>query len=974
MARFLTQHGRFDALMRFRVREVLLVSSPYDYFTLEEDGRINETILLEYKQLSLSYAPRITHVTTAEEALQALNERHYDLVITMSRVGEMLVHVFGNKAKEIQEDIPVVLLAYNTRELALFKKSQGIDLVFVWSGNSQIFLAIIKIVEDSRNVEEDTSMADVPVILLVEDSRRFYSLFLPQLYQELMEQTGNLAGEGLSLHHKVLRRRARAKILLATDMEQAQYFYKQYSKHIIGLITDAAYPWKGKHNSSAGSELIKIVKQDNLDVPIIMQSSLPENRKIAEELNADFLDKSDSGLLKGIRTFMREKMGFGDFVFRDSEGSEVGRAKDIEEMIDLLPYIDSNSLKYHGERHDFSRWFRARTEFDLAKALRPKKVGDFEDMEEARTFLLTMMRDFQRQNQRGEVADFSLKVLDIGRDFLRIGGGSLGGKGRSLAFFHSLLSSSDISSEFPDVKISVPPCAVIGTSVFDEFMTNEQVSSIAYSDTSQIDDNDIATEFLKIDLPDSIYEDVKSFSDRIEYPVAIRSSSLLEDSQHQPFAGVYETYMLSNNHPDPKIRLQNICDSIKLVYASVFYKNSKSYIASTPNSIEEEKMAVVIQQVEGQKHGDAFYPTFSGVARSRNFYPLGDALPEEGVVAVALGLGKAVVEGEKVFRFSPSHPEQQFQFATTEDYLRSSQREFWAVDMSKTETVLGTQSAKNLSHLDLSKAEMDRQLHPIGSVYSPENDAIYDGLSRRGVRLVTFAGVTKHEQFPLSGIINFFLGVAEEGFSGPVEIEFAVTIDPLSKSRRFSFLQARPLVWEPIDIEIDIGSQVGKVMCRSDSALGNGLIEDIRDVLYIHPHDFVRGETEDIVEKLEELNKKLISSGNPYLLIGPGRWGSTDKWLGIPVRWAQISGASTIIECEMSDYPVEASQGTHFFQNIVSFGVGYLTSDSSDIKWDILDKQEKKGEYGPIKHVRFSKPLHVMLDGQTSKAAVIVAD
>ncbi len=974
MDQFPTQHSRFETLMRFRVREVLLVSSPYDHFTLEEDGRINETILLEYKQLSLSSAPRITHVTTAEEALQELRERHYDLVITMSRVGEMLVHVFGNKAKEIQEDIPVVLLAYNTRELALFKKSQGIDLVFVWSGNSQIFFAIIKIIEDLRNVEEDTATSAVPVILLAEDSRRFYSLFLPQLYQELMKQTGSLAGEGLSLHHKVLRRRARAKILLATDMEQAQHFYKQYSKHIIGLITDAGYPWKGEHNPKAGSELIKLVQKDNNDIPIIMQSSLPENRKIAKKLNADFLDKSDSGLLKGIRAFMREKMGFGDFVFRDSDGNEVGRAKDIEEMIDLLPYIDSDSLRYHGERNDFSRWFRARTEFDLATALRPKQVGDFEDIEEVRSVLLAMMRDFQRQHQRGEVADFSLKVLDIGRDFLRIGGGSLGGKGRSLAFFHSLLASSDLSSEFPDIMISVPPCAVVGTSVFDEFMRNERVSSIAYSDTSQIDDKDIAKEFLKVDLPDSIYEDIKSFSDRIEYPVAIRSSSLLEDSQHQPFAGVYETYMLSNNHPDPKVRLQNICDSIKLVYASVFYTNSKSYIASTPNSIEEEKMAVVIQQVEGQKHGNAFYPTFSGVARSRNFYPLGDALPEEGVVAVALGLGKAVVEGEKVFRFSPSHPEQQFQFATTEDYLSSSQREFWAVDMSKTETELDTQASKNLSHLDLSKAEMDRQLHPIGSVYSPENDAIYDGLSRSGVRLVTFAGVTKHEQFPLSGIINFFLRVAEAGFSGPVEIEFAVTLDSLSKSKRFSFLQARPLVWEPIDIEVDIESQEGTLICRSDSSLGNGLIDDIRDVVYIHPSDFARGETEEIVENLEKLNTDLISSGNPYLLVGPGRWGSTDKWLGIPVRWAQISGASTIIECEMSDYPVEASQGTHFFQNIVSFGVGYLTSKSSDIEWDVLSKQELKGEYGPIKHVRFSNPLNVMLDGQTSKAAVVTRD
>ena len=536
------------------------------------------------------------------------------------------------------------------------------------------------------------------------------------------------------------------------------------------------------------------------------------------------------------------------------------------------------------------------------------------------------------------------------------------------------LTTANINSKFSDVEIRVPPCAVVGTSVFDEFMSNESISSIAYSDTSQIDDNDIAKEFLRVDLPSHAFEDIKSFSDRIDYPIAIRSSSLLEDSQHQPFAGVYETYMLSNNNPDPKVRLKNICDSIKLVYASAFYKNSKSYIASTPNSIEEEKMAVVIQQVEGEKHGHSFYPTFSGVARSRNFYPLGDSLPEEGVVAVALGLGKAVVEGEKVFRFSPSHPEQQFQFATTEDYLRSSQREFWAIDMSKTETILNTESGNNLSHLDLSKAEIDRQLHSIGSVYSPENNAIYDGLSRNGVRLVTFAGVTKHDQFPLSEIINYFLRVAEEGFGGPVEIEFAVTINPLSKSKRFSFLQARPLVWDPVNIEVDIENQGGNLLCRSESALGNGLIEDVRDVLYINPKDFVRGETEEVVENLEKLNTQLISSGNPYLLIGPGRWGSTDKWLGIPVRWAQISGSSAIVECGMSNYPVEASQGTHFFQNIVSFGVGYLTTNSNSISWEILEQQEVKGHYGPIRHVRFNASLRIILDGQTSKAAVIATE
>ena len=974
MSNFTSQTSRLEKLMRFRVREVLLVSSPYDYFTLEEDGQINETLLLEYKQLSLSYAPRITHVSTAEEALGALKKRNYDLVITMSRVGEMLVHVFGQRVKDIQPDIQVILLAYNTRELALFKEQEGIDRIFVWSGDSQIFLAIIKIVEDLKNVEPDTNFGEVPVILLVEDSRRFYSLFLPQLYIELMEQTSRLMNESLSLHHKVLRRRARAKILLATNLDDAQSFFSEYSENIIGIITDVGYPWKGKHKSDAGIELISNVKEKNTEIPIVVQSSLPENRKLAEDLGVDFLDKADPGLLKGIRAFMRNRLGFGDFIFRNRDGEEFGRASNVKEMIDLIPYVESESLAYHSVNNDFSKWFKARTEFELARILRPKKIDDFDDLEKLREYLLSILKEFDRKSRGGEVADFSLSTMEIGRNFLRIGSGSLGGKGRSLAFFHSFLTTANINSKFSDVEIRVPPCAVVGTSVFDEFMQDEKLLALAYADTSNIDDIYIANEFLKVELPESIYEDIKSFSDKIDYPLAVRSSSLLEDSHHQPFAGVYETYMLSNDNPDPKVRLKDICDAIKLVYASVFYKNSKLYIGSTPNRIEEEKMAVVIQQIEGQKQENNFYPTFSGVARSRNFYPLGDALPEEGVVAVALGLGKAVVEGEKVFRFSPKHPEQQFQFATTEDYLQSSQRKFWAIDMSKSKENSNLLSRDTLISLDLSRAEMDKQLHPIGSVFSPENNAIYDGLSREGIRLVTFSGVTKHEQFPLSDIVNYFLEIAEYGFSGPVEIEFAVTIHLLSKTKRFSFLQARPLVWEPIDIEIDVDNQASEIICRSNNSLGNGLIEDIHDVIYLNPKKFIRGETEEVVKNLEKLNTELVRHGKPYILIGPGRWGSSDKWLGIPVKWAQISGTSAIVECGMVDYPVEASQGTHFFQNVVSFGVGYLTSSSSEINWDVLDRQKSMGNYGPISHVNFEKPLKVLLDGRTGRAAMVTTD
>ena len=966
MATWGAQHRRFENLMRYRIRDILLVSSPYDYFTLEEDGRLNELLLVDYQQLNLSYAPRITHAATGERALELLQEQPFDLVITMARVGEMAVHVFGRRTKEIQPEIPVVLLAYNTRELALFHEGEAIDRIFVWSGDARVLLAIIKLVEDLRNVDRDTRAGEVQVLILVEDSPRFYSLFLPQLYSELMKQTGSLMAGGLSLHHKLLRMRARAKILLATDMEQAQELYDRYTPFLLGVISDAGFPNEGSHDSQAGRKFIAQVQRKSPDATIILQSSLPENHKVAGKLGVEFLDKSDPALLKGLRSFMQD-IGFGDFVFRLPDGEEVGRAQDIPGMRKLLPDIPGESLRHHAMRHEFSKWFRARTEFDLAASLRPHVVTEFTGNEELRQFLHDALRAFEKQRRQAEVADYSSQALEAGSDFVRLGGGSLGGKGRSLAYFHALLPTLDLA-EFGDIEVCIPRTAVVGTKVFDEFLESNELGEMAYSDTSELDDDTLAEVFLDTRFPESIYDDLKTFVGQVEYPLAVRSSSLLEDSQHQPFAGVYETYMLSNNHPDPKQRLQHLCDAIKLVYASTFYRASKAYIAATPNRIEEEKMGVVIQEMAGLPHGNAFYPTFAGVARSRNFYPLGDAAPEDGVVAVALGLGKTVVEGEKMFRFSPAHPRQQFQFASTEDYLRSSQRQFWALDLSKEQERPTRAAEASLVQLDLARAEMDRQLHPIGSVYSAENDAIYDGLARAGVRLVTFAGVTKQAQFPLSGLTQLFLAQAEKGMGGPVEIEFAVIIAP--GVRRYAFLQARPLVWESVDVEVDLDSVEG-ALCTSSQALGNGVIQEIRDIIYIHPDRLDRAETRVAAKAIEKLNHKLARGGRPYLLIGPGRWGSSDPWLGIPVKWGQISGARTIIECQLADLPVEPSQGTHFFQNIVSFGVGYLTAPRGAIDWSWLEGQKPVAKDGSVRHLKLKQPLQVLLDGRAGKGAVL---
>ena len=967
MATWGSQHRRFENLMRYRIRDILLVSSPYDYFTLEEDGRLNELLLVDYQQLNLSYAPRITHAATGERALDLLKERPFDLVITMARVGEMAVHVFGRRTKEIQPGIPVVLLAYNTRELALFHEGDAIDRIFVWSGDARVLLAIIKLVEDLRNVDHDTRSGEVQVLILVEDSPRFYSLFLPQLYAELMKQTGSLMAGGLSLHHKLLRMRARAKILLATDMEQAQELHSRYAPFLLGVISDAGFPSEGSHDPQAGKKFVAQVQRESPDAAVMLQSSLPENRKVAAKLGVEFIDKADQSLLKGLRSFMRQSLGFGDFVFRLPDGKEVGRAQDITEMRKLLPDVPGESLRHHAARHGFSKWFRARTEFDLAASLRPHVVTEFTDNEQLRQFLLDALRAFEKQRRQAEVADYSSQALEAGSNFVRLGGGSLGGKGRSLAYFHALLPRLDLA-EFGDIEVSIPRTAVVGTKVFDEFLESNELGELAYSDTSELDDDALAEAFLEARFPESIYDDLKTFVGQVEYPLAVRSSSLLEDSQHQPFAGVYETYMLSNNHPDQKQRLQHLCDAIKLVYASTFYRASKAYIAATPNRIEEEKMAVVIQEVVGLPHGDAYYPTFAGVARSRNFYPLGDAAPEDGVVAVALGLGKAVVEGEKMFRFSPAHPRQQFQFASTEDYLRSSQRQFWALDLSKQQERPTRAAEASLVQLDLSRAEMDRQLHPIGSVYSAENHAIYDGLARAGVRLVTFAGVTKQAQFPLSGLTQLFLEQAEQGMGGPVEIEFAAIIAP--GVRRYAFLQARPLVWEPLDVEVDLESVEG-ALCTPSQALGNGVIEELRDIVYTHPDRLDRAETRAAAKAVEKLNRKLARAGRPYLLIGPGRWGSSDPWLGIPVNWAQISGARTIIECQLADLPVEPSQGTHFFQNIVSFSVGYLTAPRGGIDWKWLEAQKPAAKDGAVRHLKLKQPLQVLLDGRAGRGAVL---
>ena len=974
MPGFTSQRRRFETLMRFRVHDILLVSSPYDYFTLEEDGQLNELLNVEYHELNLSYVPRITHVATAEEALERLHRRRFELVITMARVGEMEVHEFGRRVKELQPGLQVVLLTYNTRELAVFEQGDGIDRVMVWSGDAGIMLAIIKLVEDEHNVAHDTTEGEVQVLILIEDSVQFYSRYLPRLYHELMRQMRSLMLEGGNLHHKLLRMRARAKVLLATSFEEAQRHYEHYADHLLGLIADVGIPRDGKHDAQAGADFVRQVQAQHPHLPVLFQSAIAANHRVAESLGAEFIDKRNPALLKQIRRFLVDRLGFGDFIFQMPDGREIGRAGDLRSMLGIAPEIPPESLHYHAQRNHFSNWFRARTELNLAAAVAPRQVADFDSLEALRRDLIDTLTRFLHERREGGVADFTHQQFSAESSFMRLGGGSLGGKGRGLAFFHEQLPNMGLAERFPDVEVTIPATTVVGTSVFDRFMEENDLAERAYGDA---DDREIAAAFLAARLPDTIYDDLRIFAEQADYPLAVRSSSLLEDAQHQPFAGIYQTYMLPNNHPDPKVRLQLLCDALRLVYASTFYRASRAYLAATPNRLEEEKMAVVLQRVLGRRHGSRFYPTFAGVARSLNFYPIGDIQSTEGFVNVALGLGKTVVEGERSLRFSPAHPQKLYQFATVDEALRNSQREFWALDMDFAAHRLTPDPEATLQRCTLEVAERDGQLYSLGATYSPDADAIYDGISRPGPRLVNFAGVLKHGSFPLTGIVQELLRVGAEGFSGPVEIEFAVELDVRRRVRRFGFLQIRPLIAEAVDARVALDGCEDDALVVSPVVMGNGVIDGLRDIVYVHPARLDRSRTAGIAAAIEALNIDLVAAQRPYLLLGPGRWGSADPWLGIPVKWPDVSGARAVVECDLADFRVTPSQGTHFFQNIVSFSVGYLTVNDGDgessgsIDWDWLDAQPAAHERDALRHVRLAAPVQVLLDGRSGRGVVL---
>jgi CheY-like chemotaxis protein len=969
----------FENLMPFRVNDILLVSSLYDSFILREDGRLNELLIGESLELNLHQVPGITHVSSGEEAVEmAQSQRRFNLIVTNLQVGDMDAAQLASQVKAAGLDVPVVVLAYDYREIQNFiarNPVTDIDRIFLWQGNARILLSIVNYVEDKRNVLHDTRAMNVPVLLLVEDDITYYSLFLPVIYTEIISQSRRLLSEALNVAHKLVRMRARPKILLCSNYEEAEREVLKYREYLLGVISDVEFPRAGELTSEAGFELARMVRETVPDVPIVLQSSRTEFMDRAHQEAFSFLQKRSPTLLGDLRKILTEEMGFGDFVFREPNGTtEVARAADLNALETLLRTVPEESLAYHGQRNHFSHWLMARTEFALAQKLRPRTVADFGSLENLRRDLIDSIAEYRREQSQALIGEFNPATFQPNETFfLQIGGGSLGGKARGLAFIRHILRQRGIARSFPGTRITVPPTLVLTTEIFDRFLSDNDLLDLAiHSD----DDAEITRRFLLASFPIPLLENLLAFLEGVHYPLAVRSSSLLEDSQYQPFSGVYETFMLANSHQDIQLRLEQLLEAIKLVYASTFSQHAKAYVRATPYRLEEEKMAVMLQQVVGAAHADRFYPDFSGVVRSRNFYPMGHITVADGFAAVALGLGRAVVSGGKCLTFSPRHPQHLVQFSSVEDVLANSQTEFWALELDHTADSPDPLISLREVSFGLNVAERDGTLQMLASTYSVDNHAVYDGLSRPGARIVSFAPILKHGRFPLPQLLDRLMTTGEQALGRPVEIEFAVRLPQVDgEPADFGFLQLRPLVLsrEGEDIRLEeVDPQ--KLICQSSVVLGHGRVQDLRDAIVIDSHRFERPRSREVAQAVAHLNAKLSAENKPYLLIGVGRWGSTDPWLGIPVAWDQISGARVIVESGFRDFRVAPSQGSHFFQNLTAFQIGYFTvnPDAGEgfIDWQWLTDQPAIEELDCVRHLRFESPVIVMMNGKVSRGMI----
>ena len=975
-----TRIQRFQKLMRFKVRDILLVSSLYDSYLFEEDGRLYELIYNEYQGLNLSHAPEITHALNGKEALQLLREdNRFDLIITSLHIEDMHVVKLAKMVRDAGITTPIILLAYDNRErkeLVSHYDTSVFENIFIWQGDYRLLIAIIKLVEDRVNVENDTQSIGVQTIILVEDNVKFYSSYLPLIYTEILKQSQELISEGVNLAHKSLRMRARPKILLCTTYEEAWTCFEKYQAYVLGIVSDINFKRNGVKDPIGGISFAKNVRENHPDIPILLQSSNAEFAISAQEIGCAFIQKGSPRLLHELRSFMVNNFGFGDFIFRLPDGKEVGRAHNLKELEEQLGKAPEDSIRYHAERNHFSNWLKARTEFWLAQQLKPRKVTEFNSINDLREILVQSLRLYQDLRKRGIMTDFSKETFDVHNGFARIGGGSVGGKARGLGFANVLINNYNVRDKFAGAQITVPSAIVIGTDVFDQFLHENNLESFALHATDDVEINRRFVEAKK--FPREIIRKLKDYLEMIKEPLAVRSSSLLEDSQYQPFAGVYETFMIPNNDRNIKIRLHELLDSIKRVYASTFYKAAKDYMKATAYRLEEEKMAVVIQRMVGAPRNGRFYPDFAGVAKSYNFYPVPPQKATDGIVMLALGLGKTVVDGGNNVRFCSKYPKHLMQFFSTKETFKNAQQNFYALNMNYRlqKNVIETHDLL-VQQYDLTEAEKDGTLHWAGSTYVPENDTVHDGISRDGRRVVTFAPILKHKIFPLPEILDHILELGSWGMGTPVEIEFAVNMKvPDGAPKEFCVLQMRPLVLSSESEELNVEElDQNQSVCQSRQVLGNGVIKDIFDMVVVDIESFDRGKSKEVAWEVGKLNAQLVEQRRPYILVGVGRWGSMDHWLGIPVTWDQISGASVIVESGFKDFDVTPSQGSHFFQNITSFRIGYFTVNTSDdqgfIDWKWLADQKAVEELKFVRHLQFDRPMTVKINGHQNKGVIL---
>lgn len=969
---------QFEKLMQRRIHKVLLICSSYDAFILEEDGRIEEQIFKEYVSLNLNYPPSFRRVSSGKEALDLLNGESFDLIISMLNIGDVEIFELAHTFKKLNPDTPVVVLTHFSREVSLRLEKEdlsAIDHVFCWLGNADLLLAIIKLIEDKMNADNDLVEVGVQSIILVEDSVRYYSSYLPTLYKVVLNQSRNFIREAVNEQQQNLRMRGRPKILLATTYDEAIDLYQKYKNSLLGFVSDVSFKVNHRRDSKtkAGITLCKVIRRDDPHMPFIFQSSDLANKAIADELNAGFIHKYSKTLSHELIDYVRSYFFFGNFVFIDpNTGVAIREANNLRSLNDAMLSISDESLYYHASHNHLSKWLFARALFPIAEVFKEIQTSDFSDIVAMREYIAKAINQYRQVTGRGVIGKFNRNDYNEHLQIARIGEGSMGGKARGLAFINSVLKKYCLFNKFQDVVISIPRTTVVSTEYFDRFMEENKLYKFAIGEES---DSKILRRFIKAKLPEELREDLREYVRNISNPIAVRSSSKLEDSYYQPFAGIYSTYMIPRVEDDEQC-LEMLTMAIKSVYASVFYSSSRGYIMATSNVLDEEKMGVVLQEVCGTRHGDLYYPTLSGVARSINFYPIGSETPQDGIASIAFGLGKFIVDGGIAMRFSPKHPTHLLQLSTPQMALRDTQKMFYALNLDPNAFTVSTDDSVNLNKVEITNQSNYPGMQYVASVYDFQDDRIRDFYQPTGRRIISFANILKYNSFPLAEILSDLLDLCQKEMNTPIEIEFAVNIDDDPKApKQFNFLQIRPIVEneEMEDLHIDTFDPEDAII-YSESALGHGIIEGITSIVYVKPEHFDSAHTRKIADELEKVNRTFKERGENYALIGPGRWGSSDPWLGIPVKWPQISEARLIVESGLHNFRVDPSQGTHFFQNLTSFRVGYFTinpfMNDGRFNVEMLNKMEANYESTFIRTVSFEKPLTIIVDGRMHRGIV----